>query len=303
MATYNGEKYLREQLDSIIRQSYTDWRLIIADDCSSDGTINILEEYKRRFPSKISYHINDYPSGSAKNNFYGLLNYFENEYFMFADQDDVWLEDKIFVSVKKIKSMEKKYGNEIPLLVHTDLKVVDKKLNEINPSLFVMQKMDPERDKINNILVTNVVTGCTIIGNNKLYSLIKHRLPNKSIMHDMWLALVATSLGKIGFINQSTILYRQHDNNTEGAKDLSSIGYIVSKLTNIKNVHDNLLKHYQQSGEFLKLYSEFLNENDRNMLKDYSEFKNKNFYEKFIVLKRYDLFKTAYIQRLAQIFI
>lgn len=98
MATYNGEKYLRPQLDSILRQSNTDWRLIIRDDCSTDNTVQIIREYQQQYPDKFILVQADAPSGSAQNNFFQLIKYWQQhgtaDYVMFADQDDVWLQKK-----------------------------------------------------------------------------------------------------------------------------------------------------------------------------------------------------------------
>ena len=107
MATYNGETYLREQIDSILRQSNTDWRLIIRDDCSTDSTVRIIQEYQAQYPDKFVLIQADTPSGSAQNNFFQLIRYWQQhggaEYVMFADQDDVWLRNKIQITLYNMK--------------------------------------------------------------------------------------------------------------------------------------------------------------------------------------------------------
>ena len=189
MATYNGEKFIREQIDSIINQSYSDWHLIISDDCSSDNTVNIIKKYKAKYPDKISIYENTVRSGSAKANFYRLLSHINNEYVMFADQDDVWLPEKISITLAMMQSYEKVYGSHNPVLVHTDLYVVDESLHRVYDSLFDMQNMNYTRNGFNNILVQNIVTGCTVMINQ---ALVRHlyEIPVKSVMHDMWFALV-----------------------------------------------------------------------------------------------------------------
>ena len=103
MATYNGEKFLRPQLDSILQQSNQDWQLVIRDDCSTDRTVEVIKEYQLLRPEQIRLIQAEQPSGSAQNNFFQLLQYSSAEYTMFADQDDVWLPQKIQLTLDKMQ--------------------------------------------------------------------------------------------------------------------------------------------------------------------------------------------------------
>ena len=238
MATYNGERYIEQQLESIINQSETNWRLLVRDDCSQDKTRQIIQKYQIKYPEKIILVPSTEPSGSAMNNFFQLLDYAENEYIMFADQDDVWKPDKITLTLNEMHKMETQYGKETPLLVHTDLCVVDEKLNTINPSIFTMQAMDYRRDKLNNLLATNIVTGCTMLFNQALLKLLAEK-PETAVMHDMWIALVAAAFGKIGFVNKATMLYRQHGMNVNGIKDVRSFNYGKESIYNIVSISNS----------------------------------------------------------------
>lgn len=300
MATYNGEHYIREQLESIINQSYTEWRLIIGDDCSSDGTVNIIREYQKKYPNQIFFYQNAVGSGSAKANFYSLLSHINSDYVMFSDQDDVWLPEKIAITLAMMQAYEKKHGHDTPLLVHTDLYVVDKNLNRICDSLFYMQKMDYKRDSFNNLLVQNIVTGCTVMINKALVRLL-YEIPRKSVMHDMWLALIAAAFGKIVFLNHPTLLYRQHDNNVEGAKNVYSLKYFIWKILSGRQIHNNLLLNYAQAGEFLRIYGNSLNSTFKDMLYEYSTFEEKSIFEKYMVIKKYSLKKQGLIRVLGQL--
>lgn len=301
MATYNGENYIRDQLESIINQSYIDWRLIIGDDCSTDNTVNIIKEYQNKYPQKIFIYENPVGSGSAKANFYGLLSRITSDYVMFSDQDDVWLPEKISITLAMMQAYEKKYGEDNPLLVHTDLAVVDKTLNILCDSLFNMQDMDYKRDSFNNILVQNIVTGCTMMINKPLVKLL-YEIPQRSVMHDMWFALTAAAFGKIVFLAHPTMLYRQHENNVEGAKNVNSFKYIAWKLFSGRKIHNNLLLNYAQAGEFLRIYGDSLNSTFKNMLYEYSKFADKNILEKYKTIKKYHLEKQGLIRILGQIF-
>lgn len=300
MATYNGEKYIEEQLQSIINQTYQDWRLIISDDCSTDKTVEILKRYQQRYSKKIFVYENNISSGSAKNNFYKLLDYATSEYAMFSDQDDVWKKNKIAVTYNKMLEMQTEYGDNMPLLVHTDLCVVDEKLNVINNSLFSMQQMDYTRDKLNNLLIENIVTGCTVMVNRALLGLVDKK-PQHSVMHDMWLALLAAAFGKIGFVEESTIFYRQHEHNSVGAKNVASFDYYVKKLASRNKIHNSLTAQYCQAEELMNMYFKDLDRKTRGMLCEYAMLSDVNRFYRAISLLKYQLGKKSVLKVLAQI--
>lgn len=301
MATYNGEQYIEQQLDSIIKQDDTNWRLLVRDDCSQDNTRKIIQRYQIRYPEKIILIPSTEPSGSAMNNFFKLLDYAENEYIMFADQDDVWKPDKIALTLRKMYEMEAQYGKETPLLVHTDLCVVDEALHTINPSIFAMQDMDYRRDKLSNLLVTNIVTGCTMLFNQSLLKLLDEK-PKTAVMHDMWIALVAAAFGKIGFVNKASILYRQHGTNANGAKNVKTLNYFKYKIFHRVEIRKMLNLHYRQAGEFLRIYCKQLNISQKIILEEYSKFNNMTWIYRAYVLFKFDLNKKNVIQILGQIF-
>ncbi len=217
MATYNGEKYIAEQIESIIKQSYTKWHLYIQDDCSTDATVSIALSYKEKYPEKITVIENTQNSGSAKNNFFAMLNTVKSDYIMFCDQDDVWLPDKIKITHKKMLCTERKYGKEYPVLVHTDVSLVDEKLNVIAESLFKKEKWHFNK-KITfwNSLIGNVVMGCTTEINRALLDKVKYNNLNNIPMHDWWLGMIARYFGTEVVIKTSTMLYRQHNANNVG---------------------------------------------------------------------------------------
>lgn len=302
MATYNGEKFIKEQLDSIILQSYSDWRLIISDDCSKDSTVSIIKKYQQKYPEKILLFENDIPSGSAQNNFFNAIQYATSDYVMFSDQDDVWLSDKMEITYNKMMEIEKGRGKNIPVLIHTDLKVVDRNLNTINDSFFKMMNMDSNRCAFNNLLVQNIVTGCTVMGNRALFDYLK-KIPKNAVMHDMWIALIASAFGEIGFVDKSTMLYRQHGNNSIGAKNTKSLSYVLDKISNIQKVRNSLVRQYKQAKEFREIYKDILPKLQLDILESYSSFEKKDCIEKYRELKKYKLFKKNKLHILGQIFV
>ena len=226
LATYNGERYLSEQLDSILAQTYQNFHLFIRDDHSKDGTVSILEKYSENHPDKITV-INDpnLSGGSSQKNFASILNWvkkqFNFEYFMFSDQDDFWLPNKIQISLEKIRKIEKNFDG--PVLIHTDLRVVDKDLKTLGESFFAYRALDPSKHDLRHLLIQNNITGCTMLWNKKLNDIVDIS-SDEVAMHDWWMALVACCFGKIDYVNEPTILYRQHGDNVVGATNVNSIG-------------------------------------------------------------------------------
>ncbi|MCL2884649.1 MAG: glycosyltransferase, partial [Oscillospiraceae bacterium] len=133
LATYNGQAFLPAQLDSLLHQTYQDFLIHIRDDGSADATLQIIEQYKTNYPGKISVLENPIPSGSAKSNFFHLLNEADmsGDYFLLCDQDDVWNPDKVELTLREMTKLEATYGTQTPLLIHTDLAVVDQSLRPL----------------------------------------------------------------------------------------------------------------------------------------------------------------------------
>ena len=213
LATYNGEQYLKEQLDSILAQSYNEFRLLISDDASTDDTIRILKEYEEK-DNRITVFFQKENSGVIKN-FEFLLERVENEYYMFSDQDDIWKEDKIEKSIKRIEETDSS-------LVYTDLEVVDSDLNVTYKSYWKLKGIYNKIKKYNNfesLYLNNFVTGCTIISKKEFIDEVLP-LPNTSkfVLHDYWIPLVLSQKNKISYIEEPLIKYRQHKNNKIGSK-------------------------------------------------------------------------------------
>lgn len=299
LASYNGEKYISEQIDSIINQTYRDWFLYIKDDCSTDNTIDIILEYEKKYKDKIKVILSDKPSGSAKDNFFSMLQHSKGNYIMTCDQDDIWLPDKIKVTFNKMKETESKNINS-PILVHSDLKVADEKLNLISDSLLKLLNLDSNRNKINNLLVQNIVTGCTVMVNRCLLNYIENP-PKHAVMHDWWMALIASSLGTIVFIETPTIMYRQHGNNSVGAKDVKSVKYIFSMLNKINIIKKSLNETYLQAKELITTIGGYIDENNYEIVNQYSLMYSSNKLQKLRIIFRYSLFKKGIIKIIGQI--
>ena len=216
MPTYNGSLFVENQIKSIYNQTIRPIRLIVRDDQSTDGTNELLLQLKSVYQSWL--HI--LPSTrnvGCTSSINILLDFTSAPYVALSDQDDVWLENKLELSIVEMNCLESFYGKTRPILIHSDLKLVDAELNDLNISYTRKQLLDPSRISPSQISLTNIVTGCTILMNRPL--LIRTLpIPPEAIVHDWWIALVASCFGHISFLSSSPILYRQHSSNQIGAK-------------------------------------------------------------------------------------
>lgn len=207
MSTYNGEKYIREQLDSILAQTYSEVKILIRDDGSKDKTVTILKEYAEKYKNITYYEGNNI---GVIQSFLQLLKDSDDsaEYYAFADQDDVWLPEKIERAVEKIKNSKK----TSPILYCSDLYVTDAELNII--------KRDDKRPRpsFGNALVENICTGCTAVMNHSLRNVINQTRPTNIVMHDWWFYLIASLKGEVLYDNTPHMYYRQHGKNEWGTK-------------------------------------------------------------------------------------
>ena len=243
LATYNGQEYLKEQIDSILAQSNQDWQLLIRDDASDDDTLNIIKDYVARYSDNIKLIEDSGCHLGASLNFQRLLENSIAEYIMFSDQDDVWLPPKIEATLNLMKATEKAYPNK-PILVHTDLRVVDSQLKTIAKSTWRYQRSFPETgNDLSKVILQNVATGCTIMINRKAKT-ISLPIPKEAVMHDWWIAINVAKHGKIVYIPDQLVLYRQHHNNVVGAKKVPRVDTQVF-LKNLFSLKKRILNHYR----------------------------------------------------------
>lgn len=242
LATYNGGLYISQQLDSLLAQTYQDWMLLVHDDGSADNTVEIIKSYQQKHPNKIILIEDGIRFGSAQFNFGHLLSLAQPGYIMCCDQDDVWLENKVELTLNKMLETETK-NSDLPVVIHTDLKIVDNELNVITNSMFSYQKLF-RYQSAKEMLIRNNVTGCTMMLNKRACD-ISLPIPKEAMMHDWWIALkTLSSGGVVEFVDQPTILYRQHCSNSVGAVKVNLWHFIKrSRLFNRcrNNVFDEVI--------------------------------------------------------------
>ena len=299
LAVYNGEKYLAQQIDSILAQTVKDIKIVIRDDGSCDNSVDIINYYCNNYPDKV-FCLNGNPTGSAKQNFAKLLEACDDDYIMFCDQDDVWLPQKVETTLAAMQKSEG--GSKIPVLVHTDLKVVDQNLKVISDSFFEFQKLIQSEITLPRLLVQNYVTGCTVMINRALKEKCK-KIPNNCIMHDWWLALVAVIFGRLVCVNESTMLYRQHSDNQVGAKASYGIAFIKRKLSTLSEVRKNYNATYIQAAELLDVYGDSLSKRDKEILQIYCQIQKMNKIKKIRTVRKYDFKKGTCLRVAGQYFL
>lgn len=303
MATFNGGKYIRDQIESIVNQTYSDWILFIRDDGSKDDTLNICREYADLFSGKIIILDDDkLKGGSSKDNFAAILNWvsknYSFNYFMFSDQDDVWFKDKIAISIERMHQVESEKSG--PILIHTDLKVVDKDLNVICDSFFKYRSIDAKITSLNRLLIQNNITGCTMLWNDRLNALFD--LSNENIaMHDWWMTLVAACFGAISLIESQTILYRQHEKNVVGATKTNSLTFIVYRLRNIEHIKETLRKSIIQANYFYLIYKDKLGSEEKTIIKNFTDLAIQSKLKKIMTIEKFGFYKQGILQIIGEL--
>lgn len=263
LAAYNGDKYLNDQLDSIMAQSYPVWRLTVRDDGSTDNTVKIIKDYIGKFPGKVRLVDGGPKRLGPCGNFSKLLEVSEAGYVMFSDQDDRWLPDKVELTLRAMLESEARFEGA-PVLVHTDLYVTDGDLNVISKSFWDYHKLDPLKKGLNSLLTFNNVVGCTVMINSALRRLATP-VPQEALVHDAWLALVASAFGHIEHIGAPTVLYRQHGENVLGVTRYP-LGYLASRLASFEKTVALLRRIVAQARAFHSAYGTRLKEADREVV-------------------------------------
>ena len=303
MATYNGERYLPTQLDSILNQDFEDWVLLVSDDGSKDRTMEILCDYQKRYPQKIKLLEKEKPSGGAKQNFLFLTRQADGyPYLMYCDQDDFWKPEKIRVTLEKMRETEN--GDPAtPCLVHTDLEVVDQTMNTISPSFFRFSGLRPERCGLNQLLIQNIVTGCTMMVNHALWELAVRPVDEEQIlMHDWWFALIAAAVGRIGFVNQSLILYRQHGDNSVGAKNTKDPAYLSAQIKKGSGNRAAMENTMRQAGVFADVFSDMLKVDAYILLEEYTALAGQSKRKRMKTVCKYRIWKSGALRKAAELF-
>ncbi len=301
LATYNGERFLREQLDSILAQEYPSIRVLARDDGSSDRTPAILAEYAERLPRRFTILPLGEPAGGTIENFRRLLEAATAMYVCFADQDDVWLPAKLRISMEAMRRLEDRQGHDRPLLVFTDLRVVDDALRTVRESMWDGAGLDPEAiHRLARLLGQNVVTGCTALINRPMVELAR-RMPPQATMHDRWIGLLASSRGAAAALREPTVLYRQHQQNVIGAAlEKRSVRHVALRSRDDRGRRRERWRSEEQTEALLTLHGAEMALPARQTLAAYLRSgRSKSRLERIWLTLRYGFFRSGILRNAA----
>ena len=305
LACYNGEKFIEDQILSIINQTYSNWHLILRDDGSTDRTKDIIQHYKN-MDKRITIVEDDIGNLGPSLNFGVLLQFaFEKnfEIFFFCDQDDIWSKDKLAIQLARFNSVERIYGRNIPIMVYSDLAVVDRDLDLIDISFMHYQGISNEDKRLSNLLLSqNIVTGCAAAINRKLAS-ISLPFPTDILMHDWWIALCCSLNGLVKFISRPLVFYRQHGENEVGAKRLIDLinPFKTSLIDRWKAGTDHFLGTTVQASHLLKridAHNIHCDEIKLDAVRSYSNIGSMTSLRRLIVAKKKQFYRQGYLRNL-----
>ena len=305
LAAYKGNKYVGAMIDSILAQDCDNWELVLSDD--GGFTEDLLSENAEKYPDRITLHRSGQRFGSAQKHFLYLMKLCRNaEYLMFCDQDDVWHPDKVRKTLAAMQAAEQaaraesKSENAPPVLVHTDLRVVDAELKPLDESFMHYSRLDGTRLALNELLIQNVVTGCTLMINRPLTALaLEGADEEKMLMHDWWIALCAAAFGRSIFLSEATMDYRQHGGNVVGAKSPLNPSYLKSRLSG-GAIRKSLDDTSAQAAAFLKVYGERLDAVQKATVEAYAKLPDSGKLARLRTYSRYGFWKKDPGRRIAQ---
>lgn len=297
LATYNGAPYLAGQLDSVFAQAHRLLRLLVRDDGSSDGTQSILADYAARPQCAVVTVDPQGPHLGPCGSFARLLEQSIAAHVMLCDQDDVWLPEKTGVLLGRMRELERQLGSQTPILVHSDLVVVDDKLQTLHGSFWRCRRLDPRRGSaLNRLLVENVVAGCGAMLNRALV-LKCLPIPDEAVMHDWWMALVAAALGRLECVPQATVLYRQHSANRIGVKRPGAAWAAGRARAFFRRdgFRGHLLRTQRQARALLERFGPDLRAEDREIVEAYASLESRGFFARRLLLLRHGFRSASWI--------
>ncbi len=289
LATYSGQEYLKQQLDSLLKQTFSDFRIVVHDDGSTDETVAILNDYRDQYPDKLELLFGE-PCGSAKANFLWMLSKVDADVYFFCDQDDVWESTKIEKSLKALGSAE------APKCVFTDMWVVDEGLQVLSDSFIRYIGREPGNTSYTQILIDNPAAGCTMCFNRALRDLVVAALPKLDLenipMHDAFVLDIAAITGEVLALDEPLVYYRQTGHNTMGATTETDSDKRNRNVSDLKN--GSLLEKKKAfvnearafAGEIAK--ADFIPNDKKNILIRFSKIGEKSKLKRMSFYKKYN---------------
>lgn len=298
LASYNGGKFIREQLDSILQQSYTNWELLICDDGSTDNTLEIVSEYYAK-DNRINVIPKDPKSQGASQNFGNLLKEAllrEWNFVMFADQDDFWQSNKVKITLDAMLEMQDL--DKSPRLVYCDFEYADGQMNALK-SETDKNISNWKEPNLPRLLAQNNIYGCTMMLNRVLAEEVSP-IPQWVENHDYWISLVASLTGEIYHVRERLMLYRQHSNNVSGHYSDNSFKKRFQRYYKKNDKLQVIVKgRFRMAEELFKRFNEEISESNRKLLVGYSDIEVKNAINRIIFCLKYGIKKDTPLQSCA----
>ncbi len=309
MCTYNGAKYIDEQIQSILNQTYQEITLYISDDGSSDNTPDIIDRYVQENPGKVKrIKLEKLHNGACIHFLKALQNpeIMNADYVMLSDQDDIWHDNKVEYTLKVMKELEHIVSEskdpekgKRPLLVHCDSRLMDNDKQIYAESFTKFANLNQEKATFSHLLVQNTVTGAAMMMNRTLTSKLT-TIPSNAMMHDHWIALIAAAFGEIHFIDRQLYDYRQHRENVLGANKGGLYEEVINfwsgnaeKKKKRQEVREQVRQNYanmmHQAEELLRIYSGDLDVEKKTMLREYISIPQKNAFGRVYTILRYGI--------------
>lgn len=288
LATYNGQAFVGEQLDSLLRQTQDDFRVIVRDDGSKDDTLAVVQSYQGRFGGRMVIVGDGVPTGSPTGNFELLMAQSTADHILFCDQDDVWLPERVALCRRLLTEAERVHGADVPIFAFSDLVPVDRNLDRLADSYWSFKKIDPRMaNSLSLSLITTPMLGCAA-GINR--SLLKRATPvhPNAAMHDWWSLHVAILFGKVVWSGEKTVLYRLHGGNASHQKRVSLIDYATSKGP-FGRVRHGLRRKAVHARGLLECYGDQMPAKARNLFVDLVDIESKSFFERRRILLKWNL--------------
>ena len=307
LATYNGAKYLPEQLASLEAQTHRDWRLLVRDDGSDDGSVELIRQWANDVGRALVVLEDGETRLGPAASFGRLIERSDAPYFACCDQDDYWVENKIERLLSEIQTLEAKMGEKKPLLVHCDLEIVDADLNatgkrfwEESRIAFINLEPVPSFDRARaSLLLQNIVTGCAMLGNADLRRRATP-VPDGVHVHDWWLALIAGHFGAVRAVREPLIKYRQHGANAIGAISWGPWSIFKHFLADPRGrVGKTILvlgKMQRQAGAFHNSFGDALSDKDREVVLEFSQLAEQSFLKRKTFMMRRAVYPSAWVR-------
>lgn len=303
LAIYNNAPYLAAQMDSLLAQTFQDFHLVISDDCSSDGSLAVVEPYLGRFLNPVKLIRREVQSGSAMANFASLMQQSTGDWVFLCDADDVWHADKLQKFLVFAAEKHGQHPPEVPIFLYSDARVIGPDGSLSHPSYWAFKRTDPARcTSLQRLLVCAPMLGCASMMNRALVQQAANVPVEQVTGHDWWAILVAASLGTVDFMPEATIDYRVHPGNSSKPMQVSLrlIGRVGMKLSLARHeVHRRMLIRQKQAAPLLDQFGPALSPDRRAIIRRFLDMSGQSPISRKLTMLRHGYTYPDYIRNSA----